>query len=90
VPDMVRFLAEMPEYDISLYTHKKMKTSADTAPEALRFAQGVLTGIADWTESNIHEALMGAIAEAGLKNGAILWPLRIALSGLQSTPGGAV
>jgi glutamyl-tRNA synthetase len=90
VPDMVRFLAEMPEYDISLYTHKKMKTSADTAPEALRFAQGVLTGIADWTESNIHEALMGAITEAGLKNGAILWPLRIALSGLQSTPGGAV
>ena len=90
VPDMVRFLAEMPEYDISLYTHKKMKTSADTAPEALRFAQGVLTGIADWTESNIHEALMGAIAQAGLKNGAILWPLRIALSGLQSTPGGAV
>ena len=90
VPDMVRFLAEMPAYDISLYTHKKMKTSADTAPEALRFAQGVLTGIADWTESNIHEALMGAITEAGLKNGAILWPLRIALSGLQSTPGGAV
>ena len=90
VPDMVRFLAEMPEYDISLYTHKKMKTSADTAPEALRFAQGVLTGIADWAESNIHEALMGAITEAGLKNGAILWPLRIALSGLQSTPGGAV
>ena len=90
VPDMVRFLAEMPEYDISLYTHKKMKTSADTAPEALRFAQGVLTGIADWTESNIHEALMGTIAQAGLKNGAILWPLRIALSGLQSTPGGAV
>ena len=90
VPDMVRFLAEMPEYDISLYTHKKMKPSADTAPEALRFAQGVLTGIADWTESNIHEALMGAITEAGLKNGAILWPLRIALSGLQSTPGGAV
>ncbi|MGI6634789.1 MAG: glutamate--tRNA ligase [Christensenellales bacterium] len=90
VPDMVRFLAEMPEYDISLYTHKKMKTSADTAPEALRFAQGVLNGIADWTESNIHEALMGAIAQAGLKNGAILWPLRIALSGLQSTPGGAV
>ena len=50
----------------------------------------MLTGIADWTESNIHEALMGAITEAGLKNGAILWPLRIALSGLQSTPGGAV
>ena len=27
--------------------------------------------------------------EWGKKNGAVLWPLRIAISGLESTPGGA-
>ena len=49
----------------------------------------VLEGIADWTEQNIHDTVIAAIAEAGLKNGAVLWPLRIAISGLASTPGGA-
>ena len=29
-------------------------------------------------------------AEAGMKNGAVLWPLRIAISGQASTPGGAI
>ena len=28
VPEMVAFLAELPDYDIELYTHKKMKTDA--------------------------------------------------------------
>jgi glutamyl-tRNA synthetase len=90
VPDMVAFLKEMPEYDLELYTHKKMKTTPETSLEALRFIKPTLEGIGDWQETAIHDALMGAIAEAGRKNGAVLWPLRIALSGLASTPGGAV
>lgn len=90
IPDMVRFLATMPAYDTALYENRKMKTSADTAPEALRFAQQVLAGVSDWTEAYIHDALLSAIAASGQKNGAVLWPLRIALSGQQSTPGGAV
>ena len=32
---------------------------------------------------------MEKIAESGMKNGAVLWPLRIAISGLANTPGGA-
>lgn len=90
IPDMVRFLRDMPDYDVALYNNKKMKTSSETAPDALAFAKPVLEGIGDWTEANIHEALMGAIAASGQKNGAVLWPLRIAISGQQSTPGGAV
>ena len=43
-------------------------------------------------------ALLGAAAElviswlikeVGLKNGAVLWPLRIAIAGVANTPGGA-
>ena len=89
VPGMVAFLAELPDYDISLYTHKKMKTDAAVAKANLEMVRPVLEGIADWTEQNIHDAVMAAIAEAGLKNGAVLWPLRIAISGQASTPGGA-
>lgn len=89
IPDMVKFLAEMPEYDLALYTHKKMKCDPAVAKENLTLALPVLEGINDWTEQNIHDTVMAAIAEAGKKNGAVLWPLRIAISGQESTPGGA-
>jgi len=32
---------------------------------------------------------MAAIPATGMKNGLMLWPLRIAISGQMSTPGGA-
>ena len=89
IPEMVHFLAEMPEFDNELYTHKKMKTDAAVAKKALEFIKPVLEGIADWTEANIHDVVMAAVAESGMKNGQVLWPLRIAISGLASTPGGA-
>jgi len=90
VPDMVKFLGELPEYDIELYTHKKMKTNPEVAKAALEMVKPVIEGIDNWTEETIHDVLMAAIAEAGLKNGAVLWPLRIAISGQASTPGGAI
>ena len=89
VPDMVAFLAKLPDYDIGLYTHKKMKTDPAVAKASLEMVRPVLEGIADWSEQSVHDAVMAAIAEAGLKNGAVLWPLRIAISGQASTPGGA-
>lgn len=89
VPDMVKFLADMPDYDLSLYTHKKMKTTPEVAADSLAFILPVLEGVTDWTESALHDAVMAAITESGRKNGAVLWPLRIAISGQESTPGGA-
>ena len=90
VPDMVKFLGELPEYDIDLYTHKKMKTNPEVAKAALEMVKPIIESIDNWTEETIHDVLMAAIAEAGLKNGAVLWPLRIAISGQASTPGGAI
>ncbi len=90
VPDMVRFLAELPDYDVEIYTHKKMKTDAAVSKDALEFILPVLEGLGTWTEAAIHEAVMGAIAQSGRKNGTVLWPLRIAISGQTNTPGGAI
>ncbi|MBQ4075812.1 MAG: glutamate--tRNA ligase [Clostridia bacterium] len=89
IPDMISFLAEMPEYDLSLYFHKKMKCDETVAKENLTLMLPVIEGIQDWTEQNLHDTVMAAIAESGKKNGAVLWPLRIAISGLANTPGGA-
>lgn len=91
VPDMVQFLVEMPDFDLDLYTHKKMKTNPEVAKEALDMMLPVLKAVdeKDWTEEKLHDVTMEAIAQNGKKNGAVLWPLRIAISGQANTPGGA-
>ncbi len=89
IPDMVAFLAEMPDYELSLYENKKQKSSLETAKEVLPLCLEVLKGLPEWTESAIHDAIMEKIPEWGKKNGTVLWPLRIAISGQMSTPGGA-
>mgnify|MGYP002868843310 CR=1 FL=1 len=92
VPDMVAFLGELPEYSVDLYTHKKMKSNPEVARTALALCLPVLEAIeeGEWTEQNLHDRLMAAIQASGMKNGAVLWPLRIAISGQASTPGGAM
>ena len=80
----------MPEFERDLYTHKKMKTNPEVALTALKAMKPVLEGIADWREPVLHDTLMAAIQQSGMKNGQVLWPLRIAISGKASTPGGAI
>jgi len=89
LPEMVSFLAELPDYDLELYTHKKMKTNPEVSLASLKLVKPVLENLPEWTETAIHDAVMSAIQEAGLKNGAVLWPLRIAIAGVANTPGGA-
>ncbi|MCC8136142.1 MAG: glutamate--tRNA ligase [Ruminococcus sp.] len=90
VPAQVDFIDELPEYDVSMYCHKKMKTNEETSLEALKAVLPVLEAVEDWTAENIHEALFGLIAELGVKNGWLLWPVRTAVSGKSFTPGGGV
>ena len=88
VPDMVRFLGELPDYDIAIYTHKKMKTDSAISLQILKDFLPIIEGIEEWTEEKLHDVLMEAIKERGMKNGTALWPLRIAIAGQQNTPGG--
>ncbi len=90
IPEMVDFLDTLPEYDIALYTHKKMKTNPENSLESLKETLPVLEAVTEWTQENIHTALFDLIAKLEVKNGPILWPLRTALSGKQFTPGGGV
>ena len=89
LPGMVDFLAEMPAFENDLYTHKKQKTNPEVAKTALEFVKPIIEGIDNWTEAEIHDRVMEAIPQSGMKNGQILWPLRIAISGKANTPGGA-
>ena len=90
IPEQIDFIDELPDYDIEMYTHKKMKTDAAISLEVLKKALPVIEGITDWSEESVHEALFALIAEMEVKNGTVLWPVRTALSGKQFTPGGAI
>ena len=90
VPPQLDFIDALPEYSNDLYTHKKMKTNAETSLDALQKVLPVLEGIEDFTLAPVHDALFALIAELGVKNGAVLWPLRVALTGKSFTPGGGV
>lgn len=89
VPDQIRFLAELPEYDIDIYTHKKMKTDPEVSLKALKLALPALEALEDFSEENVKAVLMELAQKNEMKTGQIMWPVRIAISGLQSTPGGA-
>ncbi len=90
IPEQVDFIDVLPEYDTVLYCHKKMKTDEDTSLVALKEALPVLEAIENWNTETVHEALFALVEKLGVKNGYILWPVRVALSGKQFTPGGAI
>ncbi|MEG0944420.1 MAG: glutamate--tRNA ligase [Angelakisella sp.] len=92
IPEQVDFIDAVPEYDNELYTSKKMKTNPETSLAALREVLPVLESIpADsFTSSVIHEALFALIEKLQVKNGYLLWPIRVAVSGKQFTPGGGI
>ena len=90
IPEQVDFFDEMPDYDLALYENKKMKTNRDTALDALERALPVLENLTDWSFDALHDALFNLIAEMEVKNGYILWPVRVAIAGKQFTPGGAL
>ncbi|MDL2215494.1 glutamate--tRNA ligase [Ruminococcaceae bacterium OttesenSCG-928-N02] len=90
IPEQLDFIDALPDYDIELFTSKKMKTTPETAKDALVKLQGVLEGLTDFEQETVHDAVFALIEKEGVKNGYILWPLRVAVSGKQFTPGGGV
>lgn len=89
IPEKVEFLKELPDYDIALYTHKKIKTNPENSLVTLKKALPVLEGLEEWTFDSLNDALFNLIKEMEVKNGIVFWPVRTALSGIPSSPGGA-
>ena len=89
IPELIDFLQEVPEYDVSMYTHKKMKTNQETSLAVLKEVLPVLEAQEDYSNDALYETLIGFVKEKGYKNGYVMWPIRTAVSGKQMTPGGA-
>lgn len=89
VRDHVDFFEELPEYDVAMYTHKKMKTNAQTSLEVLQEILPVLEAQEDYSNDALYQTLLKYVEQKGCKNGYVMWPIRTAVSGKQMTPGGA-
>ena len=90
IPEMVDFFDTFPAYTNDLYVNKKMKTTEEIALKSLTASREVLVNQTDWSEENLHTVLMELPAKLEMKNGQVLFPLRLAISGKQFTPGGAI
>ena len=89
IKDHIDFFEQLPEYDIAMYTHKKMKTNAETSLEVLTEILPRLEAQDDYSNDALYAMLCDYVAEKGCKNGYVMWPIRTAVSGKQTTPGGA-
>lgn len=89
IKDHVDFFEKVPEYETSMYVHKKMKTNEETSLQVLKEVQPLLDAQEDFSNDALFAMLSAYAKEHGYKVGYVMWPIRTALSGKQMTPAGA-
>ena len=89
IAEQIDFFEAVPEYDTAMYCHKKMKTNEETSLEVLKEFLPKLEAWEDFSNDALFGLLKEFVAEKGVKNGYVMWPVRTAVSGKQNTPGGA-
>lgn len=89
IKEQIDFFEELPDYDTIMYCHKKMKTNEENSLEVLQEILPILEEQEDFSNDALFATLKGYVDEKGVKTGFVMWPVRTAVSGKQSTPGGA-
>ena len=89
IAGQVDFIDELPEYDIEMYTHKKMKTNAENSLAVLNDVLPILEAQEDYSNDGLYQTLLQYAESKGYKTGFVMWPIRCAVSGKQTTPAGA-
>ncbi len=89
ITEHVDFFEELPEYDVAMYSHKKMKTDSASSLTVLTDVLPLLEAQEDYSNDGLYQMLVKYVEEKGVKNGYVMWPIRTAVSGKQMTPAGA-
>ncbi len=90
IPERLAFAGTLADYDLGLFENKKSKSTLESAAAVLDALLPKLAALPEWNRTALHDAVMAEAAALGLKTGTVMWPLRIAASGLEVTPGGAI
>lgn len=89
IAELTDFMDQVPSYDVSLYTHKKMKTDPENSLQLLKEVLPVLSEQEDYSNDALFERLSAFGKDHEYKTGYVMWPIRTALSGKATTPAGA-
>jgi glutamyl-tRNA synthetase len=89
IPQLVGFLAELPEYSVELFENKKSKSTLESSRAFLEAVMPLLERLEIWSNESLFEVLKAFAQEQSFKVGTVMWPIRTALSGQETSPGGA-
>lgn len=87
LPSAIKFIFELPEYKPELLVWKKSSPEEvkNILPKLIEFFEGI--NELEWNRQVLEEKTKAWIAENGFSTGSVLWPLRVALSGQENSPG---
>ena len=84
------FFITLPEYDKELFLNKKNKIADfEIVKTVLGEAKEILVGVDSFDNDTLFAALMPIAEKLSIKTGTLMWCVRIAVSGMSATPGGA-
>jgi glutamyl-tRNA synthetase len=88
-PGMLAYFYEEPDVTKELLINAKQKVTADNVSAALDAVETILHAIPEkeWTEERLLAAFKEEVAKGTWKLGQLLWPLRVALTGREYSPG---
>ncbi len=89
IPRQVGFLANLPEYSAELFENQKSKSTLESSRVVLEKALPLLENLETWSNEGLFEVLKAFAQEQNFKTGTVMWPIRTALSGQETSPGGA-
>ena len=89
VDEKTAFFSVLPDYTTDLFINKKNKVTTENAKTILENACAALKGVETFDNDALYNTLLAVAEKLGVKSGAVMWCVRIAVAGLSVTPGGA-
>jgi glutamyl-tRNA synthetase len=87
LPEAIKFVFKLPDYNSSLLVWKKSSKEevANILPQLVEFFESL--DESKWTKENLEVQIKSWIVEKGFSTGSVMWPMRVALSGQENSPG---
>ena len=90
IDEKMSFFLALPEYDKELFLNKKNKIADfDIVKTVLTEAKAILADVESYDNDTLFASLMPVAEKLQIKTGTLMWCIRIAVSGMAATPGGA-
>lgn len=88
VSDHLACFFTMKDADKAMILNEKMKVDEEVAKKGLTGSLEALQNFNDWsTMGHIQQFMLDLVQKMELKNGQVLWPIRVAITGEQYSPG---